>query len=46
MKDLMDGIGTGESPAPTFEDGFRCQAVLDAIERSAASGEWTRPEGP
>ena len=44
MKDLMDGIKAGESPAPNFEDGYRCQAVLDAVERSAASGEWTRPE--
>jgi predicted dehydrogenase len=44
IKDLMDGIGAGESPAPTFEDGYRCQAVLDAVERSAASGTWTRPD--
>jgi predicted dehydrogenase len=43
-KDLMDGIKVGKSPAPTFEDGYRCQAVLDAVERSAASGEWRRPE--
>jgi predicted dehydrogenase len=44
VKDLMDGIEAGESPAPTFEDGYRCQAVLDAVERSAASGEWKKPE--
>ncbi len=44
MKDLMDGIGTGESPAPTFEDAYRVQAVLDAVERSAERGGWTRPE--
>ena len=44
MKDLMDGIEAGQSPAPNFEDGYRCQAVLDAVERSAASGEWTRPD--
>ena len=44
IKDLMDGIKAGKSPAPTFEDGYRCQAVLDAVERSAASGEWRRPE--
>jgi predicted dehydrogenase len=44
IKDLMDGIKVGKSPAPTFEDGYRCQAVLDAVERSAASGEWRRPE--
>jgi len=44
MKDLMDGMKTGESPAPTFEDGYRCQAVLDAVEKSAQSGEWTKPQ--
>jgi predicted dehydrogenase len=44
MKDLMDGIGAGESPAPTFEDAYRVQAVLDAVERSAEGGGWTRPE--
>jgi predicted dehydrogenase len=44
MKDLMDGIGAGESPAPTFEDAYRVQAVLDAVERSAGGGVWTRPE--
>ena len=44
MKDLMDGIGAGTSPAPTFEDAYRVQAVLDAVERSAEKGGWTRPE--
>ena len=44
MKDLMDGIKTGESPAPTFEDAYRCQAVLDAVERSVEGGGWTGPE--
>jgi predicted dehydrogenase len=43
MKDLMDGLKADESPAPTFEDGFRCQAVLDAVESSATSGVWTKP---
>ena len=44
VKDLMEGIATGESPAPTFEDGYRCQAVLDAVERSVESRKWTTPE--
>ena len=44
MKDLMDGIKVGKSPAPTFEDAYRVQAVLDAVERSAGGGGWTRPE--
>jgi predicted dehydrogenase len=44
VKDLLDGIAAGESPAPTFEDGYRSQAVLDAVERSAESRQWTTPE--
>jgi predicted dehydrogenase len=43
VKDLMDGIAAGKSPAPTFEDGYHCQAVLDAVERSLRSGTWTEP---
>ncbi|GAC1558719.1 MAG: Gfo/Idh/MocA family oxidoreductase [Herpetosiphon sp.] len=42
--DLLNGIATGKSPAPTFEDGLRCQAVLDAVERSAASASWVEPD--
>jgi predicted dehydrogenase len=45
IKDLLDGIATGKSPAPTFEDGYRCQAVLDAVERSVESRSWTQPAG-
>jgi predicted dehydrogenase len=44
VKDLLDGIAAGESPAPTFEDGYRTQAVLDAVERSVQSRQWTTPE--
>src|SRR5215211_102760 len=43
VKDLLDGIGKGQTPTPTFEDGYRCQAVLDAVERSAMSGAWESP---
>ena len=43
VKDLLDGIRAGESPMPTFEDGYRCQAVLDAVEKSKESGSWTEP---
>jgi len=44
VKDLLDGIGKGKSNFPTFEDGFRCQAVLDAVEKSAGGGGWVEPE--
>ncbi len=42
--DLLNGIAAGVSPAPTFEDGLRCQAILDAVERSAGSKQWVEPE--
>src|SRR5215203_4135581 len=44
VKDLLDGIKTGIGPGPTFEDGYRCQAVLDAVERSLGNREWVIPE--
>jgi predicted dehydrogenase len=46
VKDLLDGIARGENPRPNFEDGFRNQAVLDAVERSTASRSWTTPREP
>ena len=44
VKDLRDGIAAGESPAPTFEDGYHSQAMLDAVDRSAQSRQWTTTE--
>jgi predicted dehydrogenase len=44
IHDLLQGIATGAAPAATFEDGLRCQAVLDAVERSAGSRGWAQPE--
>lgn len=43
VRDLLIGVSTGEQPHPSFEDGYRCQAVLDAVERSSASGQWETP---
>lgn len=43
VRDLLYGVEHHVSPAPNFEDGYRCQAVLDAVERSAASGQWESP---
>jgi predicted dehydrogenase len=42
--DLLNGIAKGTSPHADFEDGLRCQAILDAVERSAGSGNWVEPE--
>ncbi len=44
VRDLLDGIKTGIGPGPTFEDGYRCQAVLDAVEQSIGNREWATPE--
>ena len=44
VKDLLEGIKTGKNPGPTFEDGFRVQAVIDAVERGLRSRGWTAPE--
>jgi predicted dehydrogenase len=43
VKDLLEGIAAGKSPAPSFEDGYRCQTVLDAVERSVESRSWMEP---
>ena len=38
--DLLKAVAAEELPTPNFEDGVRNQLVLDAVERSAASGCW------
>ncbi|MFL5759869.1 MAG: Gfo/Idh/MocA family protein [Thermomicrobiales bacterium] len=43
VKDLLDGIASGQNPHPSFEDGYRCQAVLDAVARSTKSRAWEQP---
>jgi len=44
VNDLLEGIAANQSPRPTFADGVRVQAVLDAVERSSESGGWVKPE--
>ena len=38
--DLLVAIQQERLPSPNFEDGVRNQKLLDAIERSSASGRW------
>ncbi|MDP9382257.1 MAG: Gfo/Idh/MocA family oxidoreductase [Chloroflexota bacterium] len=40
VKDLLEGVKANQSPAPTFADGYACQAVLDAVEQSASNRQW------
>lgn len=40
VKRFLAGIRKGETPSPSFEDGMRAQAVLDAVLASVARGGW------
>jgi predicted dehydrogenase len=44
MRDLIEAIGTGQDPTPSFTDALQVQLVLDAVERSAASAAWVEVE--
>jgi predicted dehydrogenase len=41
---LMNGIATNENPTPNFYDGLKCQAVLEAVEKSAETESWVKVE--
>jgi predicted dehydrogenase len=42
--DLLNGIDSGTTPAATFVDGLRAQAVVEAVERSSGNGNWVEPD--
>jgi predicted dehydrogenase len=44
MRDLIEAIGTGQDPTPSFSDALQVQLVLDAVERSAESSSWIEVE--
>jgi len=37
---LLEGVRTGTTPSPSFEDGARAQAVLDAVAESVSRRAW------
>jgi predicted dehydrogenase len=42
VRDLLLAIADGRDPAPSFAEGLQVQQVLEAVQRSAASGAgWT-----
>lgn len=41
MIDFVEAIQENRDPSPNFEDGVRCQAVIEAAEISAHEGKWT-----
>jgi predicted dehydrogenase len=44
VRDLVEAIAAQKLPSPSFDDGVRNQRVLEAIERSAASGRWEKAQ--
>jgi predicted dehydrogenase len=38
VRDFTRGIDAGTSPAPNFDDGLKCQQVMDAIRESSETG--------
>jgi predicted dehydrogenase len=44
VRDFTRGIDEGTSPAPNFDDGLKCQQVMDAIRESSETGRTVRLE--
>jgi predicted dehydrogenase len=42
--DLVNSIAEGKNPSPCFKAGAQCVAVLEAVDKSAASGKWEKVE--
>lgn len=40
VADLCDAIGKGEMPSPSFHDGCKNQAVLEAVTQSSKTRHW------
>lgn len=42
IADFLNCLAAGRPPSPGFEDGVRCQAVLEAVEHSAREHSWVK----
>lgn len=40
IRDLLDAVGNNKMPEPNFDDGVKCQEVLDAVEKSIMEKRW------
>ncbi len=38
--DLMNYLAEDKAPSPNFVDGVKCQAVMEAVDRSVDTGSW------
>jgi predicted dehydrogenase len=45
VHDFLTAIENDTMPSPSFADGVKNAYLLDAVERSAASGKWEKVEG-
>ena len=41
LADFVNAVAAGQSVQPTFEDGLKNQQVLEAVEQSANTKQWT-----
>jgi predicted dehydrogenase len=39
VREFNQGIDKGTAPSPNFEDGWRCQQVMDAVRESSRTGK-------
>jgi predicted dehydrogenase len=42
VHDFLTALEKDTLPSPNFIDGVKNQAVLDAVERSSATGRWEK----
>jgi predicted dehydrogenase len=40
MVDLMNAFREDRQPVPNFNDGVKCQRVLEAVDRSIEKRQW------
>ena len=40
LNHFLDSVATGQPVWPNFEDGLKIERVMDAIDRSAMTGQW------
>jgi predicted dehydrogenase len=44
--DLLTAVAEGRPMQPDFDDGLKCQSVLDAVLEAAASDRWVDVKKP